>query len=465
MNTNIGPHVNFPRVSQILESRRDLVDLLREKFPPASDAGPILLISGSTATYAYAEIYRKLFKQHWGIEPEHVVLENAPKRAEAEKKASEILSREDLPSLVVYVGGQTVADASKVIVHQIRNNIRQRGLEGQLKFGGIITALSSDGVFSVTASVRDDHDLPDSTTAAAPDFVVGHKLTLLRQPYDMKTSCVGDILSKISSLWDYNYSCRVLRKYHNDFAADLTTSAFESLLGDRFDRSYLHKPDSINKLYRAVQLCGLSMQLAGSSETCSGSEHVGQKWLEEYILRYNSLQPPASRLMVLTHGAAVLLTTVVTLYLQGQAEKAERVKQIAEDTGLRFRAQDFGLPAKVIQMCFVLGIGYRCPNYLAHLLGDLTPPVDEQNERVTVLEEVEFNILPKAIMTAMIDAGVADRSEFTPLSGAYLGTMQEVIKSSLEHTREKLGETSTDSGVVEGILAELRSFFAKWLKL
>ena len=72
--------------------------------------------------------------------------------------------------------------------------------------------------------------IPESIATVAPDFIVGHSLTLLRQPYEMKAACVGDILAKTSSLWDYNYSCRVLSKYHYDFAADLTVSAYERLL-------------------------------------------------------------------------------------------------------------------------------------------------------------------------------------------------------------------------------------------
>ena len=421
--------------------------LIRDKFRTEVANGPVLLVSGASRTKAYADIYKELFLEAWSeVEVEHQSLERAPYLDEAETLASRTLASNRRPKLVVYVGGQTVGDITKVIVHRMREAFRHRkGKRGKVVFGGIITSVSNDGIFSVTASVLDDEGLPRSFPAEAPDFVVGHKLTLLRQPYPMKISCVGDILSKISSLWDYNYSCRILDKYHNDFAADLVKSAYEVPLRiGKITRKYLHDPDSIDALYRAVQLCGLSMQLAGSSETCSGSEHVGQKWLDEYITRYNREPGIESKLPVLSHGEAVTLTSIITLYLQGQADLADQVKAIATEIGLRFTLEDLGLEGRVLQLCLAVGLGFRCPKYLSHLLGGQPLPKGDQDERITVLEEIELKGLPYAIQSAMIDSGVAKTKDFTDLTGIARITMNQVLISSLQHTKgliiEKMGE-------------------------
>lgn len=462
--------VNFPRISQILVSRRHLVELIRDNFNNEVGAGPILIISGSHATRAYAEIYKGLIKEVWRIEPIHRVLEEAPSLSEAMVLAGQTngLPLEDRPRLVVYVGGQTVGDATKVIVHEMRRKLEEEQSDRGVVFGGIITSLSNDGVFSLTASVRDENGLPMSLPAEAPDFVVGHGLTLLRQPYVMKISCVGDILAKISSLWDYNYSCRVLEKYHNDFAAHLTVSAYEvPLRTPNMNRHYLHNPDSIDVLYRAVQLCGLSMQLARSSETCSGSEHVGQKWLEEYIARYNAHGGIPSRIPVLWHGEAVTPTTIVTLYLQGQAKMAEEVKGIAREVGLQFRVSDLKISGRVLQVCLALGLGFRCPKYLAHTLTGTALPKGDPNERVTILEEIEARVLTEAIRAAMIDSEVASEDDFGELVGIERVVMDEVFESAMNHldniVRRALGEEEAAGAKAAEIVQELRILFDELL--
>lgn len=441
--------VKFPKISQVLSSRRDVIQIIWDNFSEIAK-GPVLLISGNKATRAFAEVYRSLIREITKIDPEHRVLHKAPDEAEAIGLAAELLAEGFSPTLVVYVGGQAVGDATKVVVRALRD----RGKPGTyVTFGAIITSLSNDGIFSVTASVRDNEGLPKSVSAAAPDFVVGHLLTLLRQPYEMKTSCVGDIIAKTSSLWDYNYSCRQVRKYHNDFAADLTTTAYDIGLKEKITREYLHDPEAIDELYRSVQLCGLSMQLTRSSETCSGSEHVGQKWVDEYILRYNKLvADPNKRVPGMTHGQAVIPPTLVTLHLQGQAKRAAAIKVIATRLGLRFKVTELGLTGTVVQAALALGVGFRCPRYLAYSLAGAELPVGDLKERVTILEEVEAKVLPDAIKTAMLDAGVAEEKDFSPLDGTALNAMQRVRRSAHSQMRRAI----KDPKACDIVLSELK---------
>jgi hypothetical protein len=249
----------------------------------------------------------------------------------------------------------------------------------------------------------------------------------------MKSSCIGDILSKISSLWDYQYSCWALKKYHNKFAADLGHAAYESLLSAKVaNRHFLFKEESIEILFRAIQLCGLSMQLAGSSETGSGSEHVGEKWLQEFIIRFNNRNSD-HRLDTPKHGAALMPMVLTTLYLQGQAEKAERVKEIAKNIGLPCKASELGLNGTVLQLCLALGFGYRCPRYAAYRLGEAPFPdaKDVMNERVTVLEQLEPKLLLDAIRQSMVDAEVSCKEDFRQLDAAHFYSMQALSRAVL----------------------------------
>ena len=57
---NFHPVVHFPRVSQILNSRKDLVVILRDQFRPTVGNGPVLIVSGDSATRAYADRYKHI---------------------------------------------------------------------------------------------------------------------------------------------------------------------------------------------------------------------------------------------------------------------------------------------------------------------------------------------------------------------------------------------------------------------
>ena len=189
------------------------------------------------------------------------------------------------------------------------------------------------------------------------------------------------------------------------------------------------------------------MQLPGSSETCSGSEHVGQKWLEEYIIHYNQAQPPRAQIKLPKHGSAVVPMLITTLYMQGQADVAEKIKKIAEAIDIKYTAEELSLPPAVLRDCLVLGVGYRCPRYLAHVMDNQPLPRNVKAERLTVLEEVEFLTIRQVIQAAMIDGGVATEQEFRDkmISGAYAEPMRSIRLSAAGHLRRTI-ESCSDEG-------------------
>lgn len=437
-----SPRAEFPRFSKILRSRRDLVVLLRDQYKTTLAGRPLWLISGPGATMAYANVYKRVMTEV-GFVDDVVIhsLARAPHEEEVEKLARETFATPDaIPGFVAYVGGQRIGDAAKVFLQRLRSCFEKQGkTPPQIIFGGIITALSNDGVFSDTASVF-KNDLADSYKATAPNFILGHQLTLLRQPFDMKTSCVGDILSKASSLSDYEYSCETLGTYHNDFAADLARSAYEPWLGrgstSHVNTLYLHTVDCLDEMFRSVQLCGLSMQLAGTSVTCSGSEHLGWKWLDDFIRRQREKEKDESlRVSEPKHGAGVLLMTIITLYMQGKSHQAERMLTIAKNMELPITAKELSIPATVIQVCLALGVGNRCPRWLGYLLDKNARPPNQQNERLTVLEQIEIEALADTIRRAMIDAKVATRDDF---HGKLDRNCSEALTATIHLARDKV---------------------------
>src|SRR5262249_38385992 len=210
-----SPEVTFPRIALLGNNAPEMVKLLKAQFGDEVGDGPILLVTGPHATRAFADVYGKLIRQEWSENLTNTILTNPPSLSGVLDLEQAIVKEQTPPRLVVYVGSQTVADSAKALVRRLRDRYKDQ----PIIFGGVITGLSGDGIFSGTASLRDDDGIPTSENAVAPNFIIGDKLTLLRSPYDMKSSGIGDILSKMSSLWDYTYSCSVLKKYHDNFAA------------------------------------------------------------------------------------------------------------------------------------------------------------------------------------------------------------------------------------------------------
>lgn len=462
--------ITFPEFSKVLEGRDNLVDVISRSYVDLKGE-PVMIVSGANATRGHATVYhRLLIRAGWSnvFLPDSAIPDKGTRKRISEWGSAQVAlsGAGRCPRMVIYVGGQSVGDAAKVLVKH------WRGDGDEPVFGGIITALSTDGVFAKNASLRGEDGLSKTEAGTPPDFVLGHRLTLLRQPYQMKLSCLGDILTKASSLWDYDYACRKLNRYHDDFARDLVRSAYEPLLlrgeerseDDKLARRYLHLPSSIDDMFRSIQLCGLSMQLLGESDTCSGSEHLGQKWLDEFVatlsLKTRSLAstnandvesmsratrsgstdpeteavPRARRSRDLSHGESVLPMGIITLYMQGQAEVAEKIKNIAVQTNMAFSVGDLGIHARAVCTCLTLGLGDRCSDYLAYLL-DIADFPDESKcsaQRITILEQQEVRALPSAVRYAMLDSGVAKESDFAlPLSSKEKGALHGLVERAV----------------------------------
>jgi len=467
------PNVVFPRVSQITKGRRNLIEVISQQFP-TDDASlnETWFISGNTSTRPFAEVYRRMWEES-GNKTRLFILNKAPFVSEAERLRDALLSEETCPRMIIYVGGQTIGDVTKYSVRMVNDLLR---LEQQpIVFGGIITSLTSDGIYSPGASLRDDNTgLPVSKTCEAPAFIVGHERTLLRQPYMMKCACVGDMLAKVSSLWDYRHSCHVQGIQPNDFASDLTESSYQPFLerGDDLKADYLHKESSIKEMFRAVQLSGLAMQIQDSTQACSGSEHIGQKWLDDFVIEYDSMADKRIKQSPL-HGIGVLPMTIITAYMQGQVINAEKIKRIANTLDIPYMSvglQEFSAQfiQELITTCLVIGIGYRCPKYIAYQCKRSVEALSNKknirkpdDERITILDEPEFELLSQRVKHAAIDAGLFDpdlKSSEDQTSKVAKQALKKIRIRAWTRLKRSIDE-AVDSETGELVANELRRVF------
>jgi glycerol-1-phosphate dehydrogenase [NAD(P)+] len=159
---------------------------------------------------------------------------------------------------VVGIGGGRTLDVAKYAA----------GLVG-LPMVSVATSLAHDGIASPVASLEHD-GRKGSYGVQVPIAVVVDLDYVRRCPPEQVRSGVGDALSNLSALADWELASRERGEQVDGLAAALARSGAESLL---------HRSDALlsdtflTALAEALVLSGLAMAAAGSSRPCSGACH------------------------------------------------------------------------------------------------------------------------------------------------------------------------------------------------
>jgi glycerol-1-phosphate dehydrogenase [NAD(P)+] len=186
---------------------------------------------------------------------------------------------EDLRSVIVRnncacilaVGGGSVIDVGKLSAY--RTNV---------PFISIPTALSHDGIASATASLISMKNNVKSSFKACPPVAVIFDIDILEKaPRRMTVSGCGDLLSKATSLKDWELGKKERGEYYCPLSAKLALSTFHDTMS--FIKS---KDKSIMRLAPIMFKSSLSMVIVGSSRPNSGSEHLFSHYLDTHFRTY-----------------------------------------------------------------------------------------------------------------------------------------------------------------------------------
>jgi glycerol-1-phosphate dehydrogenase [NAD(P)+] len=159
---------------------------------------------------------------------------------------------------VVGIGGGRTLDVAKYAA----------SLTG-LPMVSVATNLAHDGIASPVASL--EYDGHKGSYGVHLPIAVFVDLDYVRtSPSEQLRSGVGDALSNLSALADWELAGRERGEPIDGLAAALARAAAESLL--RRDEE-LASPEFLAALAEALVLSGLAMALAGSSRPCSGACH------------------------------------------------------------------------------------------------------------------------------------------------------------------------------------------------
>lgn len=206
---------------------------------------------------------------------------------------------------VIGIGGGKVIDAAKYC-----------GFLRNLAFISIPTSASSDGFSSASASLLVEGRRKSVPSRLAYGIVVDTQI-IKSAPKKFLYSGIGDMVSKITALYDWKFEEEHGYGKVNDFATMIAKKAVNSFVRTPFES--IEEDLFIKELLDSLAMSGIANEIAGSSAPTSGSEHLISHALDKMLE-----QPQLHGIQV---GIATYLMSVV------QDHRYKRVNTIFTQTG------------------------------------------------------------------------------------------------------------------------------------
>lgn len=206
---------------------------------------------------------------------------------------------------VIGIGGGKVIDAAKYC-----------GFLRNLAFISIPTSASSDGFSSASASLLVEGHRKSVPARLAYGIVVDTQI-IKSAPKKFIYSGIGDMVSKITALYDWIFEEQHGYGKVNDFAVMIAKKAVNSFVRTPF--ASIEEDLFLKELLDSLAMSGIANEIAGSSAPTSGSEHLISHALDKMLE-----QPQLHGIQV---GVATYLMSVV------QDHRYRRVDTIFTQTG------------------------------------------------------------------------------------------------------------------------------------
>lgn len=161
---------------------------------------------------------------------------------------------------VLGIGGGKALDFAKYTAYLLR-----------LPYISVPTSMSNDGFCSPTSSLT-VNEVRKTVKSSIPYGVVVDLDVIASCPKAFTYSGIGDMLSKISALWDWKQASLKGYEKYNDFASMLSYNSLD-LLYLRHS-SDIDSPQFQRSLVNSLLYSGIAMEIAGTSRPASGSEHL-----------------------------------------------------------------------------------------------------------------------------------------------------------------------------------------------
>ena len=253
--------------------------------------------------------------------------------------------------VILGIGGGKVIDAGKYAAY-----LRK------LPFISMPTSASSDGFSSASASLLVNGKRTSVPARMAYGIVVDTDV-LKSAPTKFLYSGIGDMVSKITALYDWIFEAEHGVSEVNDFAVMIAKKAVNSFVRTPFES--IQDNLFLKELVDSLAMSGIANEIAGGSAPTSGSEHLSSHALDKL------LEVPQR------HGVQVGIATYVMAVVQDH--RYVRVNKIFEDTGF---------------WDFVSTLGLNRADYESAI--DMAPQI--KPNRYTYLHEAKYREKAKQVL-------------------------------------------------------------------
>lgn len=162
---------------------------------------------------------------------------------------------------VIAMGGGKVLDVGKYA-----SSMSKR------PFVSIPTSISHDGVASPIAVLKCDHNSVRSLDCKIPAYIIMDIDIIKKAPRQLITAGLGDLISNITALRDWEKAAAAGKAKMDDFAYIISGTAVRAIL--QYKGASLDDPAFLTQLAESIVLSGLAMNITGNTRPSSGAEHL-----------------------------------------------------------------------------------------------------------------------------------------------------------------------------------------------
>nr|WP_255453634.1 NAD(P)-dependent glycerol-1-phosphate dehydrogenase [Thermococcus sp. JdF3] len=257
---------------------------------------------------------------------------------------------------LIAVGGGSIIDVAKLA-----------SFKAGVPFISFPTTASHDGIASANASIK-DIGAKTSVKAVPPIAVVADVEVIKTAPYRYLAAGVGDMISNLTAVKDWQLAHRIKGEYYSEYAASLSLMSAKMVIKNA-DIIRLGNEESVRKVVKGLISCGVAMSIAGSSRPASGAEHLFSHALD-------AIAPKPA-----LHGEQVGVGTIIMAYLHGM--KWERVRETLKRVGAPTNAYELGIDPEYIIEALTIAHTIRPERYTILGKDGLTREAAERAAKIT----------------------------------------------------------------------------------
>jgi glycerol-1-phosphate dehydrogenase [NAD(P)+] len=196
----------------------------------------------------------------------------------------------------------------------------------KLPFISVPTSSSSDGFSSASASLIVDGRRNSVPARLAYGIIVDTEV-IRTAPEKFIYSGIGDMVSKITAIYDWVYESELGYSQLNDFAVMIAKKAVNSFV--RTPYQSIKDEIFLKELLDSLSMSGIANEIAGSSAPTSGSEHLISHALDKM------LETPQ------LHGIQVGIATYIMAVVQNH--RYVRINTVFNETGFWNYVETLGM--------------------------------------------------------------------------------------------------------------------------